>query len=91
MFDMEAKRIRYELFPDGSNMALKTIMSNAKKRGIEVFWDPVLSISYSVPKGYDIVILKGTTSDFIRYYTNDLKEGRASIVEYIKTIKSLCL
>lgn len=89
MFNIEKTLFRYELFPDGANKALKVIMKNAKSSNVSVSWDPFLVAKYAVPKGYDIIFLKGSAKNFIRYYTNDLKKGRISIIEYAKIIKSL--
>ena len=89
MFNIGKKQYRIELFPDGSNKALKTIMSNAKSSGASVFWNPIMRLGCKPPKGYDVIFLEGTVKNFIRYYTNDLKKGRVSIFEYVKIIKSL--
>ena len=80
---------KVEVFPDGSNEALKVIMNNAKSCAIEVFWNPVMRLGCQPPKGYDVIFLSGRRKNFVKYYTNDLMQNRVSPIEYIKIIRSL--
>ena len=89
---MSSKRndiFKLEFFPDGSNEALSVITKNAISCGIEVFWNPIMRLGCTPPKGYDVIFLKGRRKNFVRYYFNDLKNNRVSPIEFIEIIRSL--